>query len=68
MTVFVRLFYPYFVRHSDDGICKIIAPVFCLLVDNSASGNTILLANNLLFVISCHSCLKLSDTLWIGWL
>ena len=27
---------------NDDGICKIIAPVFCFLVEKPASGNNIL--------------------------
>jgi hypothetical protein len=39
MMVFVRLLHPYFVRHSDDGICKITSPVFCFLVDNPALAN-----------------------------
>ena len=45
---FLLVFLPVFVtsycdfRHSDDGICKIIEPVFCLFVDNPASENYIL--------------------------
>jgi hypothetical protein len=30
------------VRHNDDGICKITAPVFFVVVDDPASGNNIL--------------------------
>lgn len=33
------------VWHSDDGVCKIVVPMFCFIVDSPASGNIILYTN-----------------------
>ena len=46
--VFLSVFVASFacdVWHGDDGVCKIVVPMFCFIVDSPASGNIILYTN-----------------------